>query len=502
MLAAPRLDPRATPARSTTKVWPVMGTGVYGRGITSWAAPAVSRAKPITRAMLTTLDRGRTAAVITGEGTVVCTMAAFRRWGLRRECTERTHPIIDGWLVTSAPMDPTPVAQSTPLVPGGPNDPLDGGAMDDEGLDAVGVDHVVRRRRRVWPWVLAGFLLLVGVAAAISWPIKVPYYALSPGPVEDTSDYVSVGEPAGEPSEGELLFLTVSVRETNLLGYIGAMLAEEVDLAPRENIRPVGVSQGQLRRQNLDLMETSKDYAIFVALDRLGYDPELVGSGALVAQVVEGSAAEGTLELGDVVVAVDGQPVQFNSDATAMVAGHAPGDTIEITVERTVGEGETEAEDEVETLTFPITLTPFRFLQEDGGVEEDPERGMVGILLTNDEVSVDFPIAVTIDSQNIGGPSAGMMFSLEVYDQLSDGDLTAGYRIAGTGTIDINGDVGGIGAVRQKVFGAIAVGADYMLVPASNYEVAADAAGDDIDVIRIETIDDALAFLETLTPAT
>jgi PDZ domain-containing protein len=343
--------------------------------------------------------------------------------------------------------------------------------------------------------VLVAILLLSGVAAAVSWPIKVPYYAFSPGPVEDVSDFVHVEEPVGDASEGQLMFLTVSIRETNLLGYLGAMLSDEVDLAPRENIRPAGVSQEQLRQQNLDLMETSKDYAVYVALDRLGHDPELVGTGALIAQVVEGSAADDALQLDDVVVAVDGEPVQFNSDATALVAGHAPGDTIEITVERTGEDGE------VETVTVPITLTPFRFVREDGTVEEDPERGMVGVLLTNDEVFVDFPVPVNIDSQNIGGPSAGLMFTLEVYDQLSEGDLTAGHRIAGTGSIDIDGTVGGIGGIRQKVFGAIAVGADYILVPASNYDVAVEAAGDDIEVVRVATVDDALEFLHGLSPA-
>lgn len=389
-------------------------------------------------------------------------------------------------------VDPTAesVAAADPHTPG---DATGGSAPIDPGVP--GGDPGAIRVRRVWPWVLVGILLLVGVGVAISWPIKVPYYALSPGPVEDTSDFVTVAEPIGDPSQGELLFLTVSVRETNLLGYLGAVISDEVDLAPRENIRPAGVSSEQLRQQNLDLMESSKDYAKYVALDRLGHDPQLVGTGALVAQVVEGSAADGALELGDVVVAVDGQSVQFNSDATELVAGHAPGETIELTVERTTGE-------EVETLTVPITLTPFRFVQEDGSVEEDSERGMVGILLVNDEVTVDFPIPVEIDSQNIGGPSAGMMFTLEVYDQLSEGDLTAGHRIAGTGTIDIDGNVGGIGAIRQKVYGAIAVGADYMLVPASNFEVAADAAGEDIEVVRIATIDDALAFFEDLPPAT
>jgi PDZ domain-containing protein len=105
---------------------------------------------------------------------------------------------------------------------------------------------------------------------------------------------------------------------------------------------------------------------------------------------------------------------------------------------------------------------------------------------------------VDIDSQNIGGPSAGMMFTLQIMDQLTEEPLTKGYRIAGTGTIDRDGVVGAIGGVHQKVYGAIAAGARAVLVPAANYDDAVAAAGDQIEVVRVETIDDALVFLESL----
>ena len=105
---------------------------------------------------------------------------------------------------------------------------------------------------------------------------------------------------------------------------------------------------------------------------------------------------------------------------------------------------------------------------------------------------------VTIDSQNIGGPSAGLMFTLEIINQLTEDDLTGGHRIAGTGTIDQEGSVGPIGGVRQKIFGAINAGADYVFVPAVNHPEAVEAAGDDIEVVLVEIIDDALAFLEAL----
>jgi PDZ domain-containing protein len=149
-------------------------------------------------------------------------------------------------------------------------------------------------------------------------------------------------------------------------------------------------------------------------------------------------------------------------------------------------------------MDIDLTLGVYRFVNEDGDVLDDPERGMVGIMLEDAPVEVLFPVDVEIDSQNIGGPSAGMMFTLEIIDALTDEDLTHGRRIAGTGTINEDGEVGPIGGMKQKTFGAIDAGADYLLVPAANYEEAADAAGDDIVVVRIETIEDALTFLESL----
>ena len=345
-----------------------------------------------------------------------------------------------------------------------------------------------------WPFVLAGILLLLGAATAVLWPFNVPYYALSPGPVNDTSDFVMVADAPEE--DGDLFFLTVSLREINALEYVAALVDSEVDLRPRDNIRPAGVTSEDLRLQNLEMMETSKDNAIYVALTRLGYDVTFDGSGAVVSTLLDGSPATGLLEVGDLIVAVDGEPVEFSSEAAEKVGGHAPGDVVALTVERTDEAGE------VETFTTDITLAPYRFESEDGSIEEDDDRGMVGLLLLNGPTTVEFPLDIDIDSQNIGGPSAGLMFTLEVMNQLTDGALTKGHRVAGTGTISADGEVGAIGGVRQKVFAAREIGAEYVLVPAGNYADALTASGDDIEVVSVATVEDALDFFEDLDPAT
>ena len=335
-----------------------------------------------------------------------------------------------------------------------------------------------------WPLVLGGFLLLAGIFVFIAGRVNLPYYALAPGPAYDVDDFVTV---SGEVNndDGELFFLTVSLDEINALEYITGLFDESVDIRPREQIRPTGVSQDALRLQNLTLMEQSKQDAIFVALSHLGYDVTLEGGGALITEIMDDSAADGVLEANDVIVEINGVPVEFADDVVDLVSGLRVDDELTLTFERPLADGSG-----VERRSVTVVLGPHI---------DDPERGMVGVILTNSSVVADYPIDVVIDSQNIGGPSAGLMFTLEIIDLLTEDDLAAGYRIAGTGTINESGEVGPIGGVQQKVFGAIDAGAEYMLVPAGNYDDAIEVSGDAIEVVSIAQLEDALHFFESLS---
>lgn len=337
-----------------------------------------------------------------------------------------------------------------------------------------------RYRIPKWPFVLAAVFMVIGIAIAIAWPIKVAYYTLSPGPVYDTSDFVHVvGE--DEVIDGEMFFLTVSLREANLFEYVAAQVNPKVAVAPRQNIRPPDVSPEDLRRENLARMEQSKTNAQFVALTQLGYEPTYIGTGALVIETVPDSAAHGVLLADDIIIGIDGHEVAFRSDVIDDLADREIGDRIALTVERAI-----EGSGEVEVIEVDIVL---------GVHVDDPSRPMVGVLLDNNEPIIEFPVEVDMDSQNIGGPSAGMMFTLEIMNQLTEEDLTGGLRMAGTGTIAHDGTVGAIGGVTQKVHAAIDAGATVVFIPANNYDDAVAAAGDSIIVVRVETIDDALDYL-------
>jgi len=347
--------------------------------------------------------------------------------------------------------------------------------VDDPRDDAA--PAVPSRRIPKWPFVLAGVLFFIGVSIAVLWPIEVDYYTHSPGPVYDTSDFINV--PEGQQSDvGELFFLTVVQKQANIFEYIAGRIDPTVAIVPRQNVRPPDVSQEQLRRENLAAMEESKTNATFVALQELGFEPTFMGTGALVIDTVPGSAAEGVLLPDDVIVGLNGKPVGLRSDVIDLLADKQIGDVVAMVVQR---EGE-----EVE---LTLVLGPHT---------DDPERPMIGILLDNNTPIVEFPVEVLIDSANIGGPSAGLMFTLQIIDQLTEEPLTAGLRIAGTGTIGADGTVGPIGGIEQKVYAAIDAGAAVALVPALNYDDAVAVAGDDIIVVRVATIDDALDYLRSL----
>jgi Lon-like protease len=365
-------------------------------------------------------------------------------------------------------------------------------ASEADGWDSVPPSLQPPERPPKWPFVTAASLAAVALAVAIAWPIDMPYYAWSPGPVEDAADVIDVED--GNDAVGDLLFLTVEQKEVNLIEYVAALIDPEVDLVGRERVRAPGVSPEELRRQGLDQMVTSQETAKYVALTKLGYEVTFEGHGARIIQVVPGSAAVGHLDAGDVIVAVDGEPVEFVTEAVELIGSRVPGEVITLTFVAAGDDPSTAEATDVE-----ITLGPFVEVDEEGNVVgQDDDRAMVGVLLENADPQFIFPVDVAIEADNVGGPSAGMMFTLEIMNELSDEDMTKGRRIAGTGTIDPDGVVGAIGGVRQKVFGALAAGAEAVLVPAANYDAALEAADGRIDVVRVETIDDALEYLAGL----
>lgn len=315
----------------------------------------------------------------------------------------------------------------------------------------------------------AVLFFLVGLVV-LAWNIPLPMVAYSPGPVSDASNAVIVDSAPVYAPSGELLMLTVESQTINAFEAVVAAIDPTVDVLARNVVRRPDESDEEFRRRNLQLMDQSTATAIGVALSNLGLTGE-DGSVFITGYAADTPAGQ-VLEIGDAIVEVDGTTIASTDDLAGALAGREPGDTITIVIAR----GES-------TEKFDIELA---------ASTEEPDRPFIGIFVRQ------LPFWIDLDPGIVGGPSAGMMYTLAIIEVLSEGDLTHGHVVAGTGTIDAEGNVGGIGGVRQKVVGAEAAGAEYMLLPRSNYEAALTAPRTSMELVPVDTIHDALAFLDSL----
>lgn len=355
-------------------------------------------------------------------------------------------------------------------------------SLEQSSLGARAGEPDDRRRRPRWP-VIAFSVLGVAVGLAlVAWNITLPYFAFYAGPVGDVLESVEVeGTPIYEP-DGELYWLTVAYHEVNGYEFLAAFLDPSVDLYPVSAFRAPDETPEEYQERSLASMDTSKLTAVNIALDRLGIEAQTVGDGVLIAQLVDGTPAASVLEVGDIVTEISGEPVEIAGDVSEIIAGHGVGDVVPMKLQRGS-----------ETLVVNVVL-----------VEHVTETGrpMVGISVVTHNPRIGGPgFEVDIHSSNTGGPSAGMMYTLGIIEVLAAEDLTAGHVIAGTGAINPDGTVGGIGGVRQKVIAAEAAGAEYILVPRSNYEAAITAPYRTIQIVPVETIDEVIDFVESLTAA-
>jgi PDZ domain-containing protein len=331
-------------------------------------------------------------------------------------------------------------------------------------------------------------LIVALVALVVLTFLPTPYVIQRPGPVYDTLGTAASADGEQVPlieiegaetfdTSGSLNLTTVQVvgnreRTPSWFELAIAWMDTSRAVVPLDSVFPEGVTSEQRDEQNAALMVNSQHEATAAALHQLGYD---TGAQVEVVQIVEGSAAEGLLEEGDRVEDVDGQPLTSASALRAMVQ-ESDGAALELTVLR---DGEEQQ----------IEVTPKK---EKVG---DTETWLIGISFTTD---YDFPIDVAIQLDNVGGPSAGMMFALGIVDELTPGELTGGKDIAGTGTIDATGAVGPIGGIRQKLYGARDAGAGYFLAPSTNCDEVVGHIPNGLQVISTSSLQESLDALEVI----
>ncbi|MFC8504215.1 PDZ domain-containing protein [Pedococcus sp. NPDC057267] len=356
-----------------------------------------------------------------------------------------------------------------PAGPEGPQGPF--GPQDGDGRD----DSRLGRRSLV---VLVGGFLLIALAA-LSTMVGLPYVVLKPGPVTNIiasgrTPLITVSGARTYPTEGALDFTTVRVAggpgfRVTVWDLLGAALNRSEEIEPEEAYFPKGITDKQVQEEGAAEMADSQQEAIAVALRAVG---QKVVQHIVIAQVTQDSPNRSVLRQGDEIVSVDGTAVDDSASIRTAIGKHSAGQPVKLGLVRG---------------GKPVEVTATT--RDAGG------RTTIGVFLG---VRFDFPFSVKIDAGNVGGPSAGTMFALGLYDTLTPGALTGGARIAGTGTIDSTGAVGPIGGIRQKLVGARDGGAQWFLAPADNCNEVVGHVPDGLRVVRISTFDQARSSVEAI----
>lgn len=317
---------------------------------------------------------------------------------------------------------------------------------------------------------------LLGLGTAfLLWWLPADDYLFVPDRAKPLADKVEV-ETGGMAAGGGVYYVDIFVRRIRLLEQLLPFTRPDGStFVSEEVLAPSGESDEERRRQNAADMRRSEQVAAVVALRALGYEVVATPRGALVTSVSSDVPAARVLDPGDVIVAVDGTRVRTPAELRARIGRHEPGDEVALALRR----GSKRKQVSVRTIASPA----------------DPSRPIVGILVEQD-ARIELPVDVDIDLGRVGGPSAGLPFALEIARQLGR-DVTKGCRIAATGALALDGTVIPIGGVAQKTIGAERADVDYFVVPAGENAEDAQQEADDVEVLPVESFQQALQALAT-----
>jgi len=319
--------------------------------------------------------------------------------------------------------------------------------------------------------------MLLALAAAILWIVPSNDYLFLPDTARPVAPLVQVQGGKDPSGPGGVYYDAVIVRRAKLFEQLFHFVHKGETLVPAKAVNPPGVSDSQVRTENLREMARSQDIAAAVALKYLGYKVKLESEGALVDDVLGGSpAAKAGVQPTETIVSVDGKPVHNTSDLRRLISGHKPGETVRLGIRNSEG---------LRTAAVKTVADP-----------QNPKRPVIGVFVLQ-ATQVRLPVPVKIDTGSIGGPSAGLAFALDVLEELGH-DVTRGYKVAATGQIEPDGSVLPIGGVKQKTIGVRRAGVDVFLVPAGDNAKEARKYAGPVKVIPVESFRQALRALATL----
>ena len=322
--------------------------------------------------------------------------------------------------------------------------------------------------------LLAGALLAL-VTFGILWLAPSNDYLLLPDKAHAVAPLVTVGAPKRGGGTDGIHFVDVIQRRATLLESMFPSIRGGSTLVPGSQVNPQGVSDDTRRHVDLSQMARSQEIAAAVALRQLGYHVKVRENGALVVNVFRSLPAEGKIVPGEVIVAVGGHPVRSTIDLQRLIASRTPGTPLTLTLRGMHG---------LRKIRLTTVASP-----------EDAARAIIGVLV-EPAADITLPIDVSIDAGDIGGPSAGLAFALDVMEKLGR-DVDRGHEVAATGELALDGSVITIGGIKQKTIGAREAGVEVFLVPAENAPDARRYANG-LRIIPVRTFRQALRVLATL----
>ncbi|MGA1069592.1 MAG: S16 family serine protease [Ilumatobacteraceae bacterium] len=349
-----------------------------------------------------------------------------------------------------------------------------------------------RQRNMWWALPLLTIVWLVTGALITSSLVKINYWEVAPGSAEEVAsrfsfDKNALSQVTRYETSAPILFVTAYGSKLSALDALVGVLDPDVDVLNREE-KFGTITPSEQRRLGFQAMASAKQIAEYVALNRLGYDVSIAYGKLIIERLVCEDAPRplsACLQLnpGDTITAFDGIEIPTLSDLMPIIADYSPGDVVEVTI--TPHKTTDSVTKKIELMVSP----------------DDPDRTIIGVWPA-DTRTVDLPFEVDIDTDSIGGPSAGLSFTLALLDELTAGELTGGVKVAATGTIDGDESIGAIGALRQKTVAVKASGATVFLVPSAQtpeeLSAARRVAGSKLRIAPVANLTEALKVLEEL----
>ena len=375
---------------------------------------------------------------------------------------------------------------------------------DDAGPDAGGAfgsplpPIAGPRRRRVWPGAFIVLLIVVLLAALIAARTSINYYVLTPGDAQPVSQFIDVPAADNHPLTGKILLTDVYVTQLNALNYLRYRFFDsDSQIVSGPDLLGPSTNQNQYLDQGYLEMAQAQSFATAAALSHLGYTVTSTNAGALIFGIASDSPAASTLQVAQVITGVNDTPVTTDCSLVAALHGLTPGQRVALKVEdssiNSVGDF---VAGPIVTKSVTLGKPPKGLTDTACGAPTAP-TAYLGIEPQTQQ-DWHFPVKVTVHTQNIGGPSAGLAMTLGIIDRLSSGRLTGNRIVAATGTIDQNGAVGDVGGVAEKTVAVERAGATVFFVPTVELPAAESKATPQLHVYAVNNLNQVLRILERL----